>query len=97
MIWCNKDRQNFLSKVLKKHKKEVDYLKGLVERIEIDKDILELINELFLIDNNEDLKNFIKTNNFFEFKIDKNFDNRDFFENKDKVAYAIVEAILNKG
>ena len=97
MIWCNKGKQNFLSKILQKNKKEVNYLKSLIERVEIDNETQKLVDEFFLINNNDDLKKFIKNQDFFEFEIDDEFDVRDFFENKDKVAYAIVEAILNKG
>jgi len=97
MIWCNKDKYNFISKLLKtKANKEVQYLKNLIEREEIDEEIRKQINKFFLINNNFDLQEFVKTQTFFEFEFTDEMLVNDFIENKDSVAYAIVEAILSQ-
>jgi malonyl CoA-acyl carrier protein transacylase len=97
MIWCNKDKYNFISKLLKTNaNKEVQYLKNLIEREELDKEIKELVSEFFLINNNFDLQEFVQRQSFFDFDFPDEMLTDDFIENKDKVAYAIVEAILSQ-
>jgi len=96
MIWCNKDKYNFISKLLKTNtNKEVQYLKNLLEREEIDDEVRDLVKKFFLINNNFDLQEFVKNQNFFKFDFSDEMLSKDFMENKDSVAYAIVEAILS--
>jgi len=97
MIWCNKDKYNFISKLLKTNvNKEVQYLKNLIEREEIDDDVKNLVNKFFLINNNFDLQEFVKNQTFFDFEFTDDLLVNDFMENKDSVAYAIIEAILTR-
>ncbi|WP_456479451.1 hypothetical protein [Nautilia sp.] len=96
MIWCNKDKYNFISKLLKTNtNKEIQYLKNLLEREEVSDDIRSLVNKFFLINNNFDLQEFVNNQSFFEFEFNDEMLSNDFLENKDSVAYAIVEAILS--
>jgi len=68
MIWCNKDKYNFISKLLKTNaNKEVQYLKNLLEREEVDDNVRALVNKFFLINNNFDLQEFVKNQSFFEY------------------------------
>jgi len=97
MIWCNKDKYNFISKLLKtKANKEVQYLKNLIEREDIDENVRKQIDKFFLINNNFDLQEFVKSQDFFEFDFPDEMLVNDFLENKENVAYAIVEAILSQ-
>ena len=97
MIWCNKDKYNFISKLLKTNaNKEVQYLKNLIEREEVDENIRNLVNKFFLINNNFDLQEFVKNQSFFEYEFTDDMLSNDFLENKDSVAYAIIEAILTQ-
>ncbi|GAB6074125.1 hypothetical protein [Nautilia lithotrophica] len=97
MIWCNKDKYNFISKLLKTNaNKEVQYLKNLIEREEVDENIRNLVNKFFLINNNFDLQEFVKSQSFFEYEFTDDMLSNDFLENKDSVAYAIIEAILSQ-
>jgi hypothetical protein len=97
MIWCNKDKYNFISKFLKTNaNKEVQYLKNLLEREEVSDEIKILVNKFFSINNNFDLKEFVNSQNFFDFNFTDDMIADDFIENKDSVAYAIVEAILSR-
>jgi len=96
MIWCNKDKYNFISKLLKTNNdKEIKYLKNLIERENIEPSVKELINEFFIINNNFDLQRFVEHQTFFEFEFTDEMLSNDFMENKDKVAFAIVEALLS--
>jgi len=96
MIWCNKDKYNFISKLLKTNvHKEEQYLRNLVEKEELDENILKLVNEFFEIKNNFDLQEFVKNQNFFEFDFSDDLLSQDFSTNKENVAYAIIEAILS--
>jgi hypothetical protein len=95
MIWCNKDKYNFISKLLKSNvNKEVRYLKNLIEREEVDESVKRLVDKFFGINNNFDLQEFVKQQSFFEFDFTDDLISEDFNENREKVAYAIVEAIL---
>ncbi|ACM93035.1 putative replication protein [Nautilia profundicola AmH] len=97
MIWCNKDKYNFISKLLKTNaNKEVQYLKNLLEREEVDDNVRALVNKFFLINNNFDLQEFVKNQSFFEYDFTDEMLSNDFLENKDSVAYAIIEAILSQ-
>jgi len=97
MIWCNKDKYNFINKFLKTNaNKEVQYLKNLIEREELDKEMKELVSEFFLINSNFALQKFVQQQSFFDFDFSDDMLTSDFIENKDKVAYAIVEAILSR-
>jgi len=96
MIWCNKDKYNFISKLLKTNmQKEEQYLKNLVEKEELDETTLKLVNEFFEIKNNFDLQEFVKKQDFFEFDFTDDLLSQDFSTNKENVAYAIIEAILS--
>jgi hypothetical protein len=93
MIWCNKDKYNFISKLLKTNaNKEVQYLKNLIEREELDKETKEFVNKFFLINNNLD-QEFIQKQSFLDFYYDMHMN--DFIENK-KAVYKIVESILSQ-
>jgi len=94
MIWCNKNRTNFINKIFDFHSKEVKYLKKLIQRENLDENILNLINEFLEINNNFELEEFIKKQDFFEFNLSDDFIINDFSKNKNDVAYAINEAIL---
>ena len=94
MIWCNKSKTNFINKIFKFNTKEVKYLKKLIERENLDEKTVNLINEFLEINNNFDLEEFIKKQDFFEFNLSDDFIINDFSKNKDNVAYAINEAIL---
>jgi hypothetical protein len=95
MIWCNKDKYNFISKLLKTNThKEEQYLKNLVEKEELDEETVKLVNEFFEIRNNFDLQEFVKKQDFFTFEFPDDLLSQDFFTNKENVAYAIIEAIL---
>jgi len=96
MIWCNKDKYNFISKLLKTNNKEVLYLKNLIEREDVSEEVRNLVSEFFLVNNNYDLKKFVNSQNFFKFDFSDDMLSDDFMENKEKVAYAIVEAILTE-
>jgi len=96
MIWCNKDKYNFISKLLKNNSnKEIQYLKNLLEREELDEKVVSIVKEFFSINNNFDLQDFVQNQDFFNFEFTDDMLVNDFMENKDKVAYAIVEAILS--
>ncbi len=86
MIWCNKNKYNFISKLLKTNTPITNTL------------FLLLANKFFLINNNFDLKKFVKDQTFFDFEFTDDLLANDFMKNKDNVAYAyaIVEAILSK-
>jgi hypothetical protein len=97
MIWCNKDKYNFISKLLKTNaNKEVQYLKNLLEREEVNENIRNLVNKFFLINNNFDLQEFVKKQSFFEYEFTNKMLSNDFIENKDRVAFRIIEAILTQ-
>ncbi|AZV47179.1 hypothetical protein C3L23_07800 [Nautilia sp. PV-1] len=97
MIWCNKDKYNFISKLLKTNaNKEVQYLKNLLEREEVSDEVRNLVNKFFAINNNFDLQEFVNNQTFFDFDFTDEMLTNDFIENKDSVAYAIVEAILSR-
>jgi len=95
MIWCNKEKYNFLNKLLKSSSnKEIRYLRNLIETEDLEDNIVSLVNEFFIIHNNFDLYEFVKKQSFFEFEFTDDMFKNNVFENKEKVAYAIVEAIL---
>ena len=97
MIWCNKDKYNFLNKLLKINaNKEVQYLKNLLEREEVNENIRNLVDKFFLINNNFDLQEFVKKQYFFEYEFTDEMLSNDFIENKDRVAFRIIEAILTQ-
>jgi hypothetical protein len=97
MIWCNKEKYNFISKLLKTNaNKEVQYLKKLLEREEVSEDTRNLVNKFFLINNNFDLQEFVKNQSFFEYEFTDEMLSNDFIENKDRVAFRIIEAILTQ-
>jgi hypothetical protein len=97
MIWCNKDKYNFISKLLKtNHNKEVQYLKTLAEREDLDEEVKLLVDRFFSLNNNFDLRDFVKQQTFFKFEFHDDLLGKDFAENKDSVAYAIIETILSK-
>ena len=97
MIWHNTYKYKLLCKIFKSHcGKEVLYLKNLIEREEIDKDIENLVKKFLLIDNNIELQEFVKTQPIFEDKISDDILYNDFWDNKEKIAYIIIEVILNK-
>jgi hypothetical protein len=97
MIWCNKDKYNFLNKLLKINaNKEVRYLQNLLEREEVNENIRNLVDKFFLINNNFDLQEFVKKQSFFEYEFTDEMLSNDFIENKDRVAFRIIEAILTQ-
>ena len=97
MIWCNKDKYNFLNKLLKINaNKEVRYLQNLLEREEVNENIRNLVDKFFLINNNFDLQEFVKKQSFFEYEFTDDMHMNDFIENKDRVAFRIIEAILTQ-
>jgi len=97
MIWGNKNKYNFISKMLKRNvDKEIRYLKNLIEREEVGENIRNLVNKFFLINNNLELREFVKKQSFFEYDFTDGMLANDFLKNKDSVAYAITEAILTQ-